>query len=92
MGGLIIYHSLTLCQKIWSLKKMAYFLEINVKWLIIQGVKKSYCQTSCAFLAIFKGPSRKKTDAASSNQLYKFILKCGLGIIYFSFKIKAMGA
>ena len=71
LEGLKIYHSFNLGQKNWSLKKLAYFLEINGKWLIIQGVKKHYCQTSCVFLAIFEGSSRKKTDATSSNQFLK---------------------
>ena len=39
LGGLIIHHSLTLGQEIWPLKKIAIVLEINGKWLIIQGVK-----------------------------------------------------
>ena len=64
----MIYYLFTLGKQIWSKKQLAYFLEINEKWLIIQGVENKYCQTSCAFLAIFKGPSRKKTDALSSNQ------------------------
>ena len=39
LGGSIIYHSFTLIQQIWPLKKLPLFLEINGKWLIIQGVK-----------------------------------------------------
>ena len=51
---------------------MAYFLEINGKGLIMQGVKKILSYILCIFFAIFEGPSRE-TEAASSNQFLKFI-------------------
>ena len=35
-------------------------MEINGKWLIIQGVKTNYCPASNAFLAIFEGPRKKR--------------------------------
>ena len=41
-------------------------MEINGKWLIIQGVKNNNCPTLSAFLAIFKRPS-PQTDATLSN-------------------------
>ena len=67
LGCLIIRLSYTLGQKRFAMKKIAMILEIDRKWLIIQGVKKNYCPAFRGFLAIFKGPIRQ-TDATLSNQ------------------------
>ena len=38
LESLIIHHSFSLGKQLWSLKKFAILLEINVKWQFIQGV------------------------------------------------------
>ena len=39
LGGLIMKHSFTLSHKNMQVKNLAFFLEINEKWLFIQDVK-----------------------------------------------------
>ena len=60
LGGLIIYHSFTLSEQICPLKEFAIFLEINVKWLFIQGVKKEFIvQHPAHFWPFLRAPAEK---------------------------------
>ena len=61
LAGLIIYHSFSLSQKIWSqIKINMFFLEINGKWPFLKSVKKYYCQTTSTFFFLpFWRPQQK---------------------------------
>ena len=45
--------------QIMLIRCWAYCLEINGKWINIQGANTNYSPTSSAFLAIFKAPTEK---------------------------------
>ena len=83
---LIIYHSLLWAKKFGLYKKIAIFMEINVKGLFIQGVKKEFIiQHPVLFWPVLRAPA-KKTDATFSIQFQKLVTKCGLRIISFFFQ------
>ena len=42
LGGLILYHSFTLGQKVWPLRKLQNFGNLWKKGLFIQGVKNKF--------------------------------------------------
>ena len=53
LGGSIIHHSFTLGQKFAIKTKIVIFLEINGKWLIIQGKKIEFIVQHPAFFCQF---------------------------------------
>ena len=59
MRGLIIYHSFTLDHKFFIIKLNWLFLEINFKWLIIQGFKNIIVQHPVHFLTFLMASSEK---------------------------------
>ena len=68
MGGLIIYHNLTLVQKKWPLKKIANFFGNQLKVAYNAGCQNKFIIKHLAiFFAIFEGPKRQ-TGTTFSNQ------------------------
>ena len=68
LGGLIIYHNLTLVQKNCPLKKIVNVFGNQLKGAIYAGWQnKKNRQTFSKFLAIFEGP-RRQTGTTFSNQ------------------------
>ena len=58
LRGLNIYNFFTLGKEIWPFKNLHVFLEINVKWLFIQGVKKELIvQHPVQFWSFLRAPA-----------------------------------
>ena len=76
--------------KNWPLNKLPFFLEINGKWLFIQGIKKINCLTSSVFSPFLKDPADKQRPHSQiSFKVGKIML---FWIVFLSFKIIAMVA